>query len=278
MLPSFILALREGIEAALIIGIALGVLRKMDRRDLNPMIWIGVISASLLSLLIAVGLFWVGAEFTGQGEQLFEGGTMLLAAGILTWLIFWMQNQNSAIQQTLKNGIQQTTTHQGGQKALFFLAFIAVIREGVELAIFLLAAQLTSNPLQEVLGASLGITLALLLGWLFFNTSHRLGLQRFFQTTNILLVLFAAGLVGLGIHEFNEVGLIPAFIAHVWNLGALLPDESTPGQLLKALLGYDSSPSLSQTGAYLGYFALLGILMMIKRIKGQNNKQPVEKV
>jgi len=268
MLPSFILALREGLEAALIIGLALGVLRKMARPDLNRMLWWGVFSAALLSVLIALGLFWVGAEFNGPGEQLFEGSTMLLAAAILTWLIFWMQNQSKAISQTLEDGVQQSAIRRGGRRALFFLAFLAVIREGVELAIFLLAAQLTTNPLQELLGVSAGIISAALLGWLLFSTSHRLSLKRFFQATNILLIFFAAGLVGLGIHEFNEIGVIPALIDHVWNVGMLLPDESYAGTLLKALLGYDSSPSLSQAGAYVGYFILLGILLIIRRKKG----------
>ena len=100
------------------------------------------------------------------------------------------------------------------------------------------------------------------------------GLKRFFQATNALLILFAAGLVGLGVHEFNEIGLVPVFILHAWNLGTWLPDQSTAGMLLKALLGYDSSPSLSQAGAYLGYFILLAVLVVLKRKKrGLQNEQ-----
>ena len=185
MLPSFILALREGLEAALVIGIVLGVLRKTNRQELNFVVWVGVISAGLLSFLAALGLYWLGAEFTGQGEQLFEGGTLLLAAVILTWLITWMQKQNSAIQKNIEKGIQQSTSSEGGHKALFLLAFLAVIREGVELAIFLLAAQLASSPLQELLGACLGIGLAVLLGWMIFNSSRRLSLKRFFQVSQL---------------------------------------------------------------------------------------------
>lgn len=264
MLASFVLALREGLEAALIIGIVLSVLRKMARQNLNATVWVGVISAMVISLLAALGLNWVGAEFEGQGEQLFEGITMLLAAGVLTWMIFWMRKQSTSLKQNIESGVRQATEGQG-QRALFLLAFLAVVREGIELALFLLAARLTSNPLQEFLGAVFGLILAALLGWVVFTTSRRLSLAHFFQATNVLLALFAAGLVGLGIHEFNELGWIPAIVEHAWNLNAFLPDESTLGQLLRALVGYNSSPSLSQVIGYLGYFVVLWGILRAKR-------------
>ncbi|MBE3143977.1 MAG: FTR1 family protein [Planctomycetes bacterium] len=264
MATSFLLSLREGLEAALIIGIVLSVLRKMERQKLNSTVWIGALSAGLVSILAAIGLNWIGAEFKGQGEQLFEGITMLLAASVLTWMVFWMRKQFTTIKQEIELGVRQATQGQG-QRALFFLAFLPVVREGIELALFLLAARLTSNPFQEFLGAGLGLTSAALIGWIVFATSRRLSLSRFFQSTNVLLALFAAGLVGLGIHEFNELGWIPAFIEHVWNLNAFLPEESTLGQLLKALIGYNSSPSLSQVIAYLGYFGVLGGIFWARR-------------
>jgi high-affinity iron transporter len=264
MLPSFVLALREGLEAALIMGIVLSVLRKMERQNLNSTVWIGALSAGVVSILAAIGLNWIGAEFKGQGEQLFEGITMLLAASVLTWMVFWMRKQSKAIKQEIELGVRQATQGQG-QRALFFLAFLAVVREGIELALFLLAARLTSNPFQEFLGAGLGLTSAALIGWVVFATSRRVSLSRFFQSTNVLLALFAAGLVGLGIHEFNELGWIPAIIEHVWNLNAFLPEESTLGQLLKALIGYSSNPSLSQVIGYLAYFGVLGGIFWVRR-------------
>lgn len=264
MAPSFLLALREGLEAALIIGIVLSILRKMGRQKLNSTVWVGVISAALVSLLAAVAMNWVGAEFEGQGEQLFEGLTMLLAAGVLTWMVFWMRKQSKTIKQEIESEVLQATQGRG-ERALFFLAFLAVVREGIELALFLLAARLTSNPLQEFSGAALGITTAAVLGWIIFASSRRLSLAKFFQTTNIFLAFFAAGLVGLGIHEFNELGWIPAIIDPAWNLNGLLPDQSTLGQLLKALVGYSSSPSLTMVIAYLGYFIILAAVLRAKR-------------
>lgn len=277
MATSFVLSLREGLEAALIIGIVLGVLRKMERQNLNTSVWLGAISATMVSVLVAIGLNWIGAEFEGQGEQLFEGLTMLLAAGVLTWMVFWMRKQSKTMKQEIEAGVH-TATISNGQRALFFLAFLAVVREGIELALFLLAARLASNPYQEFLGAALGISVAVLLGWVIFATSRRLSLSKFFQSTNVLLALFAAGLVGLGIHEFNELGWIPAIIEHVWDLTPFLADGSTLGQLLKALVGYNSSPSLSQVIGYLGYFGLLiAILWKKHQAFGSLEKVPTAK-
>ncbi len=264
MLPSFVLALREGIEAALIIGIILGVLRKIELQSLNRTVWAGVVSAAGVSFLAALGLNWVGAGFEGRAEQLFEGTTMFLAAGILTWIIFWMNNQSKSMRQDIEASIKNTAANQS-KSALFFLVFLAVVREGIELALFLLAARLASNPLQVIIGSAMGLSLAALTGWFIFASSLKLSLQRFFQATNILLVFFAAGLVGIGIHEFNELGWIPAILEHVWDLNFILSDRSTTGQLLKALFGYSSSPSLSQVIGYLAYLGLLLVLAWNKR-------------
>ena len=264
MLSSFVLSLREGLEAALIIGIVLGALRKLDRRDLSPLVWVGVISAIIISIVVAVALNLLGTEFEGKGEEVFEGITMLLAAGILTWMIFWMRTYSISMREELEIGVRQATSKRR-QWVLFLLAFLAVLREGIELALFLLAVRLTSSPVQTVLGASLGIGGAILLGWILFATTRRVSLTHFFQYTNALLIVFAAGMVGIGIHEFNEAGWVPAIIEHIWDVSFIIPEESTLGQLLRALVGYSSSPSLSQVIAYVGYWVILGLSLWSNR-------------
>lgn len=264
MLSSYILALREGLEAALIIGIVLSMLRKMEQQNLNMTVWLGVISAIFISIAAALGLNWIGAEFEGKGEQLFEGITMFLAAGILTWMIFWMKKQSKSMNQKIETGVRQAMGGRG-KRALFLLTFFAIVREGIELGLFLLAARFTSNPFQQILGAAFGLASATILGWIIYTSSTKLSLSKFFAITNVLLVLFAAGLIGLGIHEFNELGWIPSVVENVWNLNALLPEKSTLGQLMKALFGYSSSPSLSQVIGYFGYFVVIGILMWVRR-------------
>jgi high-affinity iron transporter len=256
MLASYLLSLREGLEAALIIGIVLGVLLKLKRTDLNGVIWRGVGLAVLLSFFAAIALNLLGMEFEGTGEQIFEGVAMLLAAGVLTWMILWMQNHGGSLKSEIEQQTNQATL-ENGQKTLFALAFLAVFREGIELALFLLAARLTSSPLQTLSGALLGLLSAAILGWVLFTSTMKLSLRGFFSATNILLIVFAAGLVGLGIHEFNEAGLIPSVIEHVWDINGILSDKSQMGLLLKALVGYNGNPSLTEVAAYLVYLAVI---------------------
>jgi high-affinity iron transporter len=254
MLASYLLSLREGIEAALIIGIVLGALRQMRRTELVPAVWLGALSAAALSLLGAIVLTTFGLELEGAAEPIFEGITMILAAALLTWMIFWM----SRTARTLKSDIEadvQRAAFGTGKRALFFVAFIAILREGIELALFLTASVFATDWLQTTLGAILGLGTAILLGWSIFAAILRLDLRRFFQVTGFLLILFAAGLVAHGIHEFNEVGWIPAVIEHVWDVNALLDENSTFGLLLKALFGYNGNPSLTEVLAYAVYFA-----------------------
>jgi len=252
MLPSFLLSLREGLEAALIIGIVLGVIHKIKRLDLVWSVWRGVVAAAGLSVLAAIGLNLVGMELEGQGEQIFEGAAMLLAAGVLTWMIFWMHNSA----RNLKAEIEAKTNRAvrgKGNNGLFALAFLAVFREGIELALFLLAVQSATSPLQTLIGALSGLAGAAILGWALFTSALRLNLRSFFRVTNVLLIIFAAGLVAVGVHEFNEAGLIPAVIEHVWDTNPILSDQSELGLLLKALVGYNGNPSLTEVVAYLAY-------------------------
>jgi len=266
MFSSFLLSLREGLEAALIIGIVLGVLVKLKRTDLNGVVWRGAGLATLLSLLAAIALNLLGMEFEGKGEEIFEGVAMLLAAGVLTWMIFWMQKHSGTFKSEIEAQTNQAALGKG-QKALFALAFLAVFREGIELAFFLLAAQLTSSPLQTVSGALLGLISAGILGWVLFTSTMKLSLRNFFGATNVLLIIFAAGLVGLGIHEFNEAGLIPSVIEHVWDVNGILSDKSEMGLLLKALVGYNGNPSLTEVGAYISYLAVLIAMLLTQRRK-----------
>lgn len=260
MLPSFILSLREGLEAALLIGILLGALRQIDRSDLQLAVWAGTISALVVSVLVAIGLDAIGLALVEPGEQIFEGFIMLLAAGFLTWMIFWMARQSRNLKTDIESGVRQAS--QAGKRGLFVLAFLSVLREGVELALFLSAAFLASNAGQTLAGALLGLGTAVLLGALLFATTLRLNLRRFFQVTGFILVLFAAGLVAHAIHEFNEIGWIPNIIEHVWNVNPILNENSTLGEILKSLLGYNGDPSLTEVLAYAFYFVvvLLGLL------------------
>lgn len=266
MLPSFLLALREGIEAALIVGIVLGALKKMNRLDHAPRVWLGVGIATSISIVGALVLNAVGAEFEGPGEKIFEGLTMLAAAGVLTWMIFWMQKQGRRIQSGLEADVKMAVTRGQGW-ALFSLAFFAVVREGLELALFLTATNFSTPaagvdaPILGWLGGILGLVAAVIIGWLLFDTTAKLNLRRFFQFTSVLLIVFAAGLFAHAIHEFNELGWIPSVVEHLYDVNPIVHESSVFGQFLKALFGYNGNPSLTETLAYLGYFVIVYFLM-----------------
>ena len=271
MFPSFLLSLREGIEAALIIGIIIGALSKLHQEELKPVVWRGVAIAVVLSFVFGLGLNYLGMEFTGRLEEVFEGLAMLLAAAILTWMILWMMRRGGEIQRDLEAKTAHATLNRGGS-ALFILAFIAVFREGVELALFLMAARMASDPISVLVGASFGLGGAILLGWMIFATTRRLNLRQFFQITNVLLLFFAAGLVAYGVHELNEAGWVPAVIENVWNINHIISDKSEVGLILKALFGYNGNPSLTEVLAYLSYFIVLGTILIRNQRKRVNTK------
>ena len=249
---AFLLALREGLEAALIVGVTLSVLARMRRTELRPAAWTGVAVATLISLGAGVALYWVGLELSGRAEEIFEGVTMLLAAGLLTWMIIWMRTQGRRIQQQLEADVREAAL-RGHRRAVFAVTFLAVLREGVELALFLTAAAFRVDAAATLTGGVAGLAIAALLGWGLYTATLRLNVRTFFQATGWLLILFAAGLVAHGVHEFNEAGLIPALVEPVWDLSRLLPEETAIGSLLKALFGYNANPSLSEVLAYAGY-------------------------
>ncbi len=257
MFPAFLLAMREGLEATLIVGIVLGVLKRMNRPDLRSSVWIGTFSAVVVSLVVGGILTVIGVSLEGPAEQIFEGFTMLLAAGILTWMVFWMNRQGRYLREGMESEVHKAVTKRSSRRALFGLAFLAIVREGIELALFLTATTFVDYQGQFLLGALIGLSAAILLGWLLFSATIRLDVRRFFQVTGVLLILFAAGLVAHGVHEFNEAGWIPAIIEHVWDINPLVDENSLPGLLLKTLFGYNANPSLTEVVAYLAYFMLV---------------------
>jgi len=225
MLPSFLLALREGLEIALIVGIVFGALHQFKRQDLFRSVRLGAASAILVSLVLGVLLNVIGASLEGESEAIFEGVMMWTAAGVLTWMILWMQTRASRIKQWITAKVSRAT--RAGKVSLFLVAFVIVMREGIELALFLTASVFASSVVQTLTGAAIGLALASLIGWGLFRATIQLNLKRFFQVTSILLVFFAAGLVAI------------------------------PGQILKTLFGYNGNPSISEVISYLTYFAVL---------------------
>jgi high-affinity iron transporter len=263
MVASLLIALREGLEAALIVGIVLGILRKLGHTGRSRSVWAGVLVAVAVSFVIGLALNALGVALEGRGEAIFEGVAMLLAAGVLTWMIFWMQRQGRRVQTELESDVRQAVA-AGSAWALFGLAFVAVVREGIETALFLTAAAFSATPAQTLIGGALGLAVAVALGWLMFAAGRRLNVRAFFGVTGVLLILFAAGLLAQGVHELEEAALLPPLVEHVWDVNPLLDEGGAVGTFLRALFGYNGDPSLLEVMAYSGYLVVVGILSLRK--------------
>lgn len=276
MVAGFLLALREGLEAALIIGLVLGVLDRLGRSDLRRAVWAGVILAAFLSLIAGIVFNAIGAGFEGEIEEVFEAVTMLVAAGVLTWMLFWMQRQKDQVRRAIDMQVQRAAA-QGQIWGLFSIAFLAVIREGIETVLFLTAAAIRTSLNEALLGGLMGLFAAAASGWVFFSSARRLNLRLFFQISSVLLLLFAAGLIAHGVHELNEVGWVPTLIAPVWDLNPILDESSALGVFLGTIFGYNGDPSLSEVMAYLFYITLVWLAMRrATRRDGARSGSPID--
>lgn len=255
MVAPLLITLREGLEAALIIGIVLAYLARTGNGHRSAPVWVGTAAAILVSVIAGVAIFLTVGELEGAAEQIFEGTAMLLAVAVLTYMVIWMKRQSSSIRGGLQDKVQ-AALRSGSGLALAAMAFLVVVREGIETALFFFASSRSSNAVESLLGGIAGLALATALGYAVYRGSHRLNLGTFFNATGVLLIVFAAGLLAHGIHEFEEAGVVPILIEHLWDVNWLLDEKSDLGRFLTALVGYNGNPSLLEVAGYVSYLAL----------------------
>lgn len=263
-----VLTFREGIEAALIIAIMLGYLRKVGRLDMQWAVWAGALSAAVLAVGFTLVLQLVGAQFDYPAKGVYEGVTALLAVAMLTGMILWMAKQARFIKGSLEHSMKERLA-SGAAWGLLALAFMTVAREGVETALFLSASAFQSSGMETLVGGVAGLLVSLVIAWAVYVAGVRLQMRTFFKVTSILLVVFAAGILRYGIHEFEEIGWLPPVIEQVWNTGAWIPAGSTLGSVLQALVGYTPRPSLIELIGYFGYLLVVGWLV-VRPVKTPN--------
>ena len=260
-LVQFLLMFREGLEAALILGIIAAYLVHIGRKPLLQYVWYGTLAAILASLVVG-GIIWVTAGgLEGIAEEAFEGAAALIAVGVLTYMIFWMARNSRLLKGELEKKIDQAISRRE-TIGITVVAFVAVFREGIETVLFLTPLALTDAN-ATILGIVAGLIVVIVLAYLMYAGGYRLNIRRFFTVTSILLIVFAAGLVAVAVHEFNEVyaatGVgIPPVVDHVYDVNPYLPEKGTAGLILKSLVGYNGNPSLTEVVAYLVYWALVG--------------------
>lgn len=275
-MAAFLVMLREGVEASLVVAILLAYLDRTNRRDGFAPVWWGTGLAVLVSLLAGVAIWNTVGSLEGRAEELVEGVVAVAAAAMLTWMIFWMGKQARSLRTELENQAGQALT--AGTVALAAVPFVSVAREGFESVLFLLSTTVgESSARGQLTGGLVGVLVAALIGYLVYRGSHLIDLRRFFRVTGFLIVLFAAGLVAKGVHEFQEVGVLPILTGHAWELGILDPDTSTTAAFLKAMFGWDPDPSVLQVLAYFAYLIPISVKFnrMTRPTKPSESPTPV---
>lgn len=270
MIESFLVTSRETLEASLVVGIVLAYLNRTNNQSYRKTVYYGIGFGILASIIAALIFTFFAGGFEGRTEQIFEGITMLIGAFLLTTMILWMLQQRhiskeieGKVEKHLMSS-QPLFSHMG----IFMLIFIAVIREGVETVIFLNAINYASGI--NFIGGTLGILAAIVVGYLFFVSTKKINLKRLFNISSILLILFAAGLVAHGFHEFEEAGIVSGIVSPLFDINNVLSEKGIVGGFLKGLFGYNGNPSLLEVIAWTSYLGI--IFYLYKRIENSRVK------
>lgn len=255
MLGNYLIGLREGIEAALVISILITYLVRTGRTGLIRQVWYGVIAAIVVSIIIATALESISSELAENLEPIFAGVVSFVAVGFVTWMIFWMKRSARTISSDLRAQLDSAAL-AGGGLAVAGMSFVAVLREGAETAVFFwAAAHATGNQVTALLGLVLGLATAAVVGWVFYRSTATINLKKFFKITGILLVFVAAGVLSYGIHEFQEVGLLPGEDNVILDLSNILTDGSILSTLAAGIFNLKPTTTALQVIGYLVYSA-----------------------
>lgn len=260
MLVPFLIMLREGIEAALIVGIIAGYLRQTGRGEWMPLVWIGIAIAVLLSLGVGITLDLVSAEFPQREQELFEAAVGMIAVGILTSMVFWMRKAARSIKAQLQHSVDtalhSAETGTGSGFALIAMVFFAVAREGLESVFFLLATFQQDAGWAAPAGALAGILVSVAVGIAVTWAGVRLNLKRFFRWTGLFILVVAAGLLAGALRSLHEAGLWNALQETAFDLSSILPADSPLGSVLAGIFGYQDRPAVGEVALYLLFLAV----------------------
>jgi high-affinity iron transporter len=265
VLTALLIMLREGFEAALVVAIVYAYIRRIDRRDLAVPMWQGIAAAAALSVGVGVVVHLTVENLVGRARLLAFAAVSLLAVVVLTWMIFWMRRQAHRIRGELHESVDQAIGSGGNVRlAVMGVAFLAVAREGLEAALFLIAAATTEDGWAVLVGGLIGLALATVAGFLVVVGGRRLPMRQFFTITGLVLIVFAAGLVSRTVLWLQLAGEIGTVWNNVYDLTAYpwLTTGTETGRFLGAMFGWDPRPSIEQIVAYLGYLVTVSWLFL----------------
>lgn len=252
MFGNYLIGLREGLEASLVVCILIAYLVKTDRREKLPPVWLGVGSAVVLSMAFGAVLQFGSSQLTFEAQEALGGSLSIVSVGLVTWMVFWMRRTARHLKTELHGKLDAAIAM--GTTALVVTAFLAVGREGLETALFIWSAvQATDDGWNPLAGAALGLLTAVVLGWLFYRGALRINLAKFFTWTGAMLVVVAAGVLAYGVHDLQEAGWLPGLHSLAFDISSTIPKDSWYGTLLKGVFNFQPDPTVLQLVVWLGY-------------------------
>ncbi len=264
MLASFLITFREGLEAFLIVGIVLTYLTKLNAGRYHKYIYTGVLLGALVSVACAFAFQLLIDQFEQERYQhLFMAGILLFATVVLTYMVIWMQKQAAQQVADVQKNLEQLVS-TGNLIGLVMLSFLAVLREGMETVLFFSALSISDGGATSLeaglTGAIIGLALSVVLVWGLFRSTRRIPLKPFFQYTSLLIIIIAAGLLSSAVNMLQAAEIIPGATSQIFNISHILDDRGLFGTFLRALFGYNASPTPIQFCTWAVYLAVFIVL------------------
>ena len=269
-LGNYLIGLREGLEASLVVVILIAYLVKTDRRRLIPWIWVGIGVAVLVSLAFGALLTYGPRRLTFEAQEAIGGILSIVAVGFVTWMVFWMANHARGLSGELKGKVDVAA--EAGWASLAFVAFLAVGREGLETALFLWSAtqaatDSSGSAVLPLVGALLGILTAVAMGFAFYKGVLKINLSKFFTWTGGILIVVAAGVLAYGVHDLQEAGILPGLNNLAFDVSEQIPPSSWPGTILKGTLNFSPATTWLEAIAWVAYLVPTMTLFLLKMRK-----------
>ncbi|MGI8889116.1 MAG: iron uptake transporter permease EfeU [Nocardioidaceae bacterium] len=261
MSATFLIGLREGLEAALIVSILVAYLVKIGRPERLIDVWIGVGAALLLSFGFGAMLTFTSQNMTFTAQEAFAGFMSILAVGLVTWMIFWMKRTARYLKSQLEGKMSDALAM--GRVALIVIAFVSVAREGIETSLFVWSTTQATSGTRPFLGVTLGLLSAVALGYLLYKSAVRINLAKFFRYTGVGLVTVAAGVLAYGFHDLQEAGFIPGLFNTAFDISAQVPLSSWYGTLLKGAFNFNPAPTTVELTVWAVYLVTVMTLFLM---------------
>lgn len=270
MIANFLIGLREGLEAALVVSILIAYLVKSDRRQLLPRIWVGVALAVLVSLGFGALLTFGPKGLSFEAQEAIGGSLSIIAVGFVTWMIFWMASAARSLSGQLRGQLDRAA--EGARWSLAVVAALAVGREGLETALFLWAATQAStsaggSAVGPALGALTGIAVAVILAYLMYRGALKINLSKFFTYTGGFLIIVAAGVLAYGVHDLQEAGILPGLNNLAFDVSAVIPPTSWYGTLLKGIFNFTPATTVLQLVVWVCYVVPVMTIFVLRTRK-----------